>query len=1155
MEQLEHTTTSNKENTSTAYITEVYKDAFISYGRGESLSFVARLHQKIKLDGKDAWFDKVNIPHGDDYLQRIHHGIENAQNFIFVIAPHAVRSIYCLQEVIHARKFGKRIIPVLHIMPDNNDWDYALKQEQEKGNIKLCEELQEAIGQLTKTDWIYAREKLGDMVAYGEWKENYENEWKKHTNTAYLEKWESPIQWDVTDNLDSVYNKITGILNHEYEYIYQHTDLLNKAIAWAKKNKPTQELLVGQQREKAEKWLLTEFTDGRQRPCLASTLHTEFLNESRKNGENLQTDVFICYARQFTEETKDIATNLQQNLITTWVDLDDIEKGSLYSKEILSGIEKADYFLFLISPYSVTSKFCLKELDYALSLNKKIIPIKVTQTDDSTLPDNIRDSQYLEWNNDGKSLLVKQIKEDKDYFYQHKIYLTQSLKWSRQDKNPAILLRGRALEKALAWLDGCHTREHHLPTEIQKEFIQQSDLHRNELEYEVFISYSRKDGDFVRKFNNLLELHGRTTWFDQENIPAGAEDFWEEIKKGIDASDNYLFVISPDSVTSPFCEKEVKYASEQGKRILTIKYRSVDEVLIPKELGKINWVDFEGYKDLTRPIGLLLRTLDTDREHVKAHAQWDKKAREWEKNIWGNEFLLKNDALTSAVEWVNTAESENKSPRPTLLQKAFIEASEEEYNRELAIEKKTAKRNTSIKGLIYSSIVILSSIICFLIIERQDADENTLDHKIMMFHTLAELSHEVGKHQIANQFDKKAFELSPSKASSPYFKKPSFLKIHDGSRHVHYLENGYIDQTPYTLNLYDSDDDLYPDNYPSHGEIITSSDYSPVKDLLIYGHDNGTVTMRQKGDGLSSKITIFSNSSPIEKVVISPDGNYLLIIRKEQSPILWNISDKDNKTKKMALLRQKGDIKTISFSPNSKHLLMLYTNEYLDLWYLPELQWQTEFPVSNHTKYANEYIYSDTIQNVYTVSTENTSMFNRISHANENEGIEHILGKNQFAVFTAENTLLTSYDKTISQWKVDEKIVTFKKNHTHYYSIKYFDYSHKHKLMLIVDEYNKVELWNTHQKVLAEVQYTEDDEIQDISFTQNGKYFNVKLPIRIDTWNLSIKDWQNYYIPASIDDSVLKDFIKNPKEHYFEPIPDYSTEDVDETTSFPYITK
>jgi hypothetical protein len=45
-------------------MTNKFKDLFISSGRRESLGFVARLHQQLKLVGYDSWFDKANIPDG-----------------------------------------------------------------------------------------------------------------------------------------------------------------------------------------------------------------------------------------------------------------------------------------------------------------------------------------------------------------------------------------------------------------------------------------------------------------------------------------------------------------------------------------------------------------------------------------------------------------------------------------------------------------------------------------------------------------------------------------------------------------------------------------------------------------------------------------------------------------------------------------------------------------------------------------------------------------------------------------------------------------------------------------------------------------------------------------------------------------------------------
>ena len=36
---------------------------------------------------------------------------------------------------------------------------------------------------------------------------------------------------------------------------------------------------------------------------------------------------------------------------------------------------------------------------------------------------------------------------------------------------------------------------------------------------DVFISYSRKDGDFARRLTNALTASGRDVWVDWEDIP------------------------------------------------------------------------------------------------------------------------------------------------------------------------------------------------------------------------------------------------------------------------------------------------------------------------------------------------------------------------------------------------------------------------------------------------------------------------------------------------------------------------------------------------------------------------------------------------------------------------------------------------------------
>jgi hypothetical protein len=90
-------------------------DAFISYGRADSLAFGRKLYEQLLKVGFKIWFDQNDIPLGVDFQNQIDDGIEKAHNFLFIIAPHSVNSPYCLKEIELAIKRNKRIIPLLHV--------------------------------------------------------------------------------------------------------------------------------------------------------------------------------------------------------------------------------------------------------------------------------------------------------------------------------------------------------------------------------------------------------------------------------------------------------------------------------------------------------------------------------------------------------------------------------------------------------------------------------------------------------------------------------------------------------------------------------------------------------------------------------------------------------------------------------------------------------------------------------------------------------------------------------------------------------------------------------------------------------------------------------------------------------------------------------
>ena len=65
----------------------------------------------------------------------------------------------------------------------------------------------------------------------------------------------------------------------------------------------------------------------------------------------------------------------------------------------------------------------------------------------------------------------------------------------------------------------------------------------------VFISYSRIDIEFAKRLTTELQKSELDFWIDWEGIPPSV-DWWKEIEKGIEEADNFIFLISPDSVKS-----------------------------------------------------------------------------------------------------------------------------------------------------------------------------------------------------------------------------------------------------------------------------------------------------------------------------------------------------------------------------------------------------------------------------------------------------------------------------------------------------------------------------------------------------------------------------------------------------------------------------
>lgn len=92
---------------------------------------------------------------------------------------------------------------------------------------------------------------------------------------------------------------------------------------------------------------------------------------------------------------------------------------------------------------------------------------------------------------------------------------------------------------------------------------------------DVFISYSRRTS-VLSKARCSYDRRGKVSWFDQKKEPLvglpPVSKWWDEIRHGIEATDNFLFVISPESIVSSNCNAEIAHALYHEKRIVTVLY-------------------------------------------------------------------------------------------------------------------------------------------------------------------------------------------------------------------------------------------------------------------------------------------------------------------------------------------------------------------------------------------------------------------------------------------------------------------------------------------------------------------------------------------------------------------------------------------------------
>jgi WD40 repeat protein len=180
---------------------------------------------------------------------------------------------------------------------------------------------------------------------------------------------------------------------------------------------------------------------------------------------------------------------------------------------------------------------------------------------------------------------------------------------------------------------------------------------------DIFISYRRADVEFAKKFYHKLKETGRNIWVDWENLPPGVEGFSDEIQRGIESSDAFICILSPNYLESEYCLMELREALKLKKRVIPIVLTKFEPMPAPEGIGHINWIYFTphaGQKNkFEDSILKVIQALEADYEHAREHTRLLLRAIDWQKNQQGKSYLLKDAEIDKAERWQVSAIGKN----------------------------------------------------------------------------------------------------------------------------------------------------------------------------------------------------------------------------------------------------------------------------------------------------------------------------------------------------------------------------------------------------------------------------------------------------------------------------------------------------------------
>ncbi len=153
-------------------------------------------------------------------------------------------------------------------------------------------------------------------------------------------------------------------------------------------------------------------------------------------------------------------------------------------------------------------------------------------------------------------------------------------------------------------------------------------MHQSELRVPIFISYSHSDRDFVEELATQLVVHKVNVWLDRWEMHVG-ESLIDRIQSAITDASALLVILSPDSVASEWCKKELNSGlirELEERRIVVLPVLAID-CNIPIFLREKLYADFrtdfdDGLTTILEAIAKVTNEWQNRLEEPTWHTDW-----------------------------------------------------------------------------------------------------------------------------------------------------------------------------------------------------------------------------------------------------------------------------------------------------------------------------------------------------------------------------------------------------------------------------------------------------------------------------------------------------------------------------------------------------